>query len=98
MTVMAGQFADHSECMGSLLGKFRHRQITKFARDLPGIQEQADVCRGHARGNLKWFFLPIVWNQPVVFRSTEFSEVTPGADGGAAQEQPARRGRLGASW
>ena len=93
---MTGQFADHSERARSLQGKFRHRQISKFARDLPGIQEKADVCRGHTRGNLKRLFLQIVWNQPVVFRSTEFSEVTPGADSGAAQKQSVLLGRLGA--
>src|SRR5437660_5295932 len=96
MTAMTGQLADHSESAGSLLGEFRHRQISEFARDLPGIQKEADVCRGYARGNLKRSFLQIVWNQPVVFRSTEFSEVTPGADSGAAQKQSVLLGRLGA--
>src|ERR1700683_1204853 len=66
--------------------EIRSCQISEFNRNLPRLQQEAEISRRDPGCNCWRLLLNIVRDQPVVFLCTEFGEISPCVKSGAAEK------------
>src|SRR5579864_2673665 len=87
VAAVAAHATHGGQSLSGQLREFRHREISKLAGDLAGVEQKSDVRWRDPPSHAIRFFLHVVRDQPVVFLGAEFGEVAPGADRRAVQEK-----------
>ena len=77
--MVASELAHGREGTQRSLRQLRDGEVPELTRNLPGIEQQAQIGGRKASCQGRRLFLNVVGDEPVVLRRTEFVEVPPGA-------------------